>query len=668
MDAIQSHDWTQVKKVKFHHRVRRFYYKNLFRKIYTVVIIWLIWANVFSILKYSSLAEEPFINPIINTSSTDLDCDEWYEEYNWECVLIDWIYYWWNLIYEWDWGSEDDIISVVSWWTTVLNMRGDPVEYGDGVNTCGEWFHILSSDDVDWIIDGIDIESFDMIMWGLEIKNFLGLTSENSAEISYPVYDNYLHKFYFVNISLEMDFETEENHIVRWWWETDMQSDTLVMCATSLPVVTFVDADGYIVEQKALAAWTEIKLSWYEMEWLVMPNNNIVLNLPETCIDWYEKNALWRCKPRYDWYRWDVNYLNNLCSLNEESASDEGLFSGMSVYKAGNLLLNVKDDTVVYNNDMNACGEWYHILTFEDFQNFGLDTLDSECIYRIIIIGGSCFNCDDWKPNIPYFESTSDNSMNTRWYIYDENQNQFWRGAVELESDPETWDSLVWLYFVDSSSTIWSGEIVMCATYYPIATFLNNQWEIVEQKPIPAWTIVELTWYSIIWWITRMPIDNTEFLVEVVSQSNEEESTQPQQSEWSNYSGWWGWRKTSQSTDKQHWSADSYDIDKNKVQSQESDKQKIEPSINISEWQKVSEWKKTELDMEKYNSNYSLEQNQAYQFAYNNWITTKGSIQKANMNGKFTRIQMAKMLSYYAINVMWMEPDYSKGTKRFTDV
>ena len=51
-----------------------------------------------------------------------------------------------------------------------------------------------------------------------------------------------------------------------------------------------------------------------------------------------------------------------------------------------------------------------------------------------------------------------------------------------------------------------------------------------------------------------------------------------------------------------------------------------------------------------------------------NWqITTMNTIQKADMSWKLTRIQMAKMLSQYAINVLWQTPDTSK-TIKFKDV
>jgi hypothetical protein len=64
---------------------------------------------------------------------------------------------------------------------------------------------------------------------------------------------------------------------------------------------------------------------------------------------------------------------------------------------------------------------------------------------------------------------------------------------------------------------------------------------------------------------------------------------------------------------------------------------------------------------------YSTEFQEAYEFAKWNGITTMPTIQKANMEWKLTRIAMAKMLSQYAINVLWKTPDTSK-TIKFKDV
>ena len=65
---------------------------------------------------------------------------------------------------------------------------------------------------------------------------------------------------------------------------------------------------------------------------------------------------------------------------------------------------------------------------------------------------------------------------------------------------------------------------------------------------------------------------------------------------------------------------------------------------------------------------FSKEFNDAYQFAYKNWITTMNSIEKADMYAPLTRVAMAKMLSQYAINVLGKTPDTTKVVPTFPDV
>ena len=49
-------------------------------------------------------------------------------------------------------------------------------------------------------------------------------------------------------------------------------------------------------------------------------------------------------------------------------------------------------------------------------------------------------------------------------------------------------------------------------------------------------------------------------------------------------------------------------------------------------------------------SNYTDEQKSAYTWAFNNWITTQSTIDNANMFWYISRIELAKMISNYAIN------------------
>jgi len=68
-----------------------------------------------------------------------------------------------------------------------------------------------------------------------------------------------------------------------------------------------------------------------------------------------------------------------------------------------------------------------------------------------------------------------------------------------------------------------------------------------------------------------------------------------------------------------------------------------------------------------YDKSYSDEMNEAYQYCYSKWVTTMYPIWQANMGWYLTRIAMAKMLSKYAINVLWLRPDTTRQNK-FKDV
>ena len=65
----------------------------------------------------------------------------------------------------------------------------------------------------------------------------------------------------------------------------------------------------------------------------------------------------------------------------------------------------------------------------------------------------------------------------------------------------------------------------------------------------------------------------------------------------------------------------------------------------------------TKREVEK----YWLEQIKAYVRSLNNSITTQDSVAKANLAWKITREEMAKMISNYAINILWKKPDTTKS-------
>ena len=67
------------------------------------------------------------------------------------------------------------------------------------------------------------------------------------------------------------------------------------------------------------------------------------------------------------------------------------------------------------------------------------------------------------------------------------------------------------------------------------------------------------------------------------------------------------------------------------------------------------------------NASYTSDEKAAYTWAFNNWITTKSTIDKANMKWEVSRIELAKMISNYAIKTLKKKKDTSKKCV-FTDV
>ena len=60
-------------------------------------------------------------------------------------------------------------------------------------------------------------------------------------------------------------------------------------------------------------------------------------------------------------------------------------------------------------------------------------------------------------------------------------------------------------------------------------------------------------------------------------------------------------------------------------------------------------------------SEYTTELQEAYNWAYKNWVTTQPTIDTANMKWKITREEMAKMISNYAVNILGKTPDTTKS-------
>lgn len=202
------------------------------------------------------------------------------------------------------------------------------------------------------------------------------------------------------------------------------------------------------------------------------------------------------------------------------------------------------------------------------------------------------------------------------------------------------------------------------------AEIMSSEFIYDQEATLPANTSTK-EWYTFKWWkdgqwntyedgasVKNLTTENGATLE--FSPIREKKESKP-----SGGSSWWGGRwRGSKAVDSQtdtHWSADDKESDET-----------------------TSDWKSNDEDLDgleviNYNPDLPAEQqtlsdgltpemHRAYKFAYKHGITTMPTILDADMFGPLDRISMAKMLSQYAINVLWKTPDTSIEVPAFPDV
>ena len=326
-----------------------------------------------------------------------------------------------------------------------------------------------------------------------------------------------------------------------------------------------------------------------------------------------------------------------------------------------------------------------------------------------------------WNDSIEFDLTTpiiSDITLNAHWspieynitYILDggiNSENNTWKYTIQtpniiLEDAKKDGYNFAW-WFSNSDFTTWVSIITEWTTWditlyakweiknYNIEYILNGgsvSWENITWYTIQTDNITLInptkSWYIFTWW-SGTDLDS---LVQTVVipiwstwdrkyEANWEEIWSSGWEEW--WSSWWGWwsswwggwwggwgTKKNSSNDK---NSTSWAVEK-------SPEKMTHPSEKGSDYDITLSWTKVknpisftfENPSDKYQDwQYTQEFQNAYNFAYKNWITTMPTIQKAQIYGNLTRIAMAKMLSQYAINVLWQKPDKSMII-RFDDV
>ena len=324
-----------------------------------------------------------------------------------------------------------------------------------------------------------------------------------------------------------------------------------------------------------------------------------------------------------------------------------------------------------------------YLSSFPEYGTFGIDEFIVQSDSISVAQAG-------WCPNYGRFIRVS-----WTWVV----------GFVEYLDDafdniPEPsreWHKFVWWYLSDDTEfNTWSvstGEVTYVHAKWECAQwYVNKQWQCVKEETKPSWWSSG-GWWGWGWWggsssscknlpanavanNSSTPSSNTNYYYSTnISKvctfqcktgytRNEEKETcdkasdsqttswttvkEPEASTWNNTKV-----ETWNNTEMQTWSKiDSQPAEQTSEQTHQNDNSNTQDSSTSSQ---------------NDGKTYTQEFQEAYEFAHEKWITTMSTIQKADMNGKLTRIAMAKMLSQYAINVLWKTPDATLNNK-FNDV
>ena len=339
--------------------------------------------------------------------------------------------------------------------------------------------------------------------------------------------------------------------------------------------------------------------------------------------------------------------------------------------------------------------------------NTGYQEIDGKCLYTIT------YELNDWVlswENITWYTIESEDIVlinpTKTWYTFT------WRSGTDIE-----WLSLsvtipsgsTWNRIYEANRQINQYTITFKDWENEITSITADYWTWITPPPNPT-----KNGYTFKWW--DKPIPSTMPAENITIKATWEKASGWSSGWWGG--GWWGWwggsssscknlptnavannNSTPNSNTNYYYSTNTSKVctfqckswytrnEKKETCDKVSDIQTTswtnvkEPEANTWNNTKVETWNNTEIqtwskidtpeqtpqddnsdtqDSSTSSQNdtktYSTEFQEAYEFAHEKWITTMPTIQKANMDGPLTRIAMAKMLSQYAINVLWQKP------------
>ncbi len=340
-------------------------------------------------------------------------------------------------------------------------------------------------------------------------------------------------------------------------------------------------------------------------------------------------------------------------------------------------------------NDIYCYSEWCHVwLSY--YIPYIITFYDGETVYTTWTAYGGATIDYTWSITNPYVpwkkflwwfkdpEFTQQRRLDTDTVTWD--MNLYWKFANQLMNFNLTW---VVAPVGNVTATVAWISLAEWTSGVQLWTLKWKEWESDFNWKYVSWTQYTLyvpfkliddyvmpDYYSYV----SLSINGEYFYKEIWATGNEDYpyyirtyftakapatgASEPAPSAWG--SSWWGggWGGTTvKNTDTQTTEVKN---DENNKQEENKSEEKQENNTENPE--------NTQNDSQKVlEDGLTQEFHDAYDFAYKNWITTMDNISKANMNGPLTRIAMAKMISNYAINVLWKKPA-NKVVPKFPDI
>ena len=329
----------------------------------------------------------------------------------------------------------------------------------------------------------------------------------------------------------------------------------------------------------------------------------------------------------------NINYTtwrNNIIIENEE---DTRLYVNRNYYDSANIEWT---DEIYYGATID---DWkYAYIKKDKFYNF--DEFNSEL--EKFSYGNTGYQLESWKAMLFYL----DTGLTELWSgSIPTTTNLYWKETdiYNITYEWMDWINFEWIThtykFINLDHTQYLSELTPYTLNIPSRNWYRFEWRFLDSEytipvtSIGAWTTWDVTLYAkreklgYSWW-------------------------------------WWSWWGSNTSNDDNDENNDSGENASDNTP--KNDENKKEDSSIESQGNELNEQDFSEKEGKSTNSNEE-EFKDAYEFAKWHWITTMPTIQKADMDGKLTRIAMAKMLSQYAMNVLWQEPSKVEVPK-FNDV